>query len=135
MPTNLTPRLMIFAPHLRDEPPLRRLVALANALVGAGVAVDLVSPMGGGPLRATLDPRVGQIDLAKRHVATSMLALARVLSERRPVGLVAAAATGWVATGAAVLARTGVMVLLPGRTVADEADALLAACRTLVRRQ
>ncbi len=130
MPSPL-PRVALFTPDLTDRADRRAVVALAHALVQAGHPVDLAAPMGGGALRAALDPAIGQIDLAKRHAATSPLALARCLAERRPAVLAAPASVFWVARLAARLARS------PARTVALAADAtldeLLAAIRAAAR--
>lgn len=107
------PRLAVFVPDLKDGPAQRAMVALANGAVRRGFAVDVVAPMGGGPLRARLDKGVGQIDLAKRHTATSVLALARILAERRPAALVSAGAVAnVVALAAALLARQGTPVVV-----------------------
>ena len=108
-----SPRLAVFVPNLEDGPVQRVMVALANALRRRGYAVDVVAPMGGGALRAGLHPDIGQIDLAKRHTATSALALARILAERRPAALVAAGTTANVAAlAAAVLSRQGTPVVI-----------------------
>ena len=107
------PRLAVFVPNLEDGAPQRAMVALANVLRLRGLSVDVVAPMGGGPLRAALDPGIGQIDLAKRHTATSALALARILAERRPAALVAAGTMANVAAlTAAVLSRQGTPVVI-----------------------
>lgn len=107
------PRLAVFVSNLEDGSVQRVMVALANALRRRGYAVDVVAPMGGGALRAELDPNIGQIDLAKRHTATSALALARILAERRPAALVAAGTTANVAAlAAAVLSRQGTPVVI-----------------------
>nr|WP_246472327.1 hypothetical protein [Azospirillum tabaci] len=89
-----------------DTPAGRAAVALADALRRRGYALDVVAPMGGGTLRAALHPGIGQIDLAKRHTVTSVLALARIVAERRPAGLVGVGSDpGLVALAAARLAR------------------------------
>lgn len=81
-------------------------MALADALRRRGYGLDVVAPMGGGTLRAALHPGIGQIDLAKRHTVTSVLALARIVAERRPAGLVGVGSdAGLVALAAARLAR------------------------------
>ena len=110
-----TPRLAVFVPNLEDGAPQRAMVALANGLRRRGLSVDVVAPMGGGPLRAALDPGIGQIDLARRHTRTSVLALARILAERRPAGLLSLGGdVGLVALGAALLARRGTPVAVVG---------------------
>lgn len=104
------------------------MVALANGLHRRGFAVDVVTPMGGGPLRTALDRGIGQIDLAKRHTRTSPLALARILAERLPAGLLAPGGDAALAAiGAALLARTGtpVAVLDGGRENAGRVEGLL----------
>ncbi|QCO13869.1 hypothetical protein D3869_00685 [Azospirillum brasilense] len=101
-------RLALFVSALDDTPSGRAAVALADALRRRGCALDVVAPMGGGPLRAALHPGIGQIDLAKRHTAGSVLALARIVAERRPVGLIGVGTdAGLVALGAVRLARQG----------------------------
>ena len=80
-----SPRLAVFVPNLEDGPVQRVMVALANALRRRGYAVDVVAPMGGGALRAGLHPDIGQIDLAKRHTATSALAAAVLSRQGTPV--------------------------------------------------
>nr|WP_247884401.1 glycosyltransferase family 4 protein [Azospirillum sp. OGB3] len=91
-----------------DTPAGRAAVSLAHALQRRGYGLDVVAPMGGGPLRAALHPGIGQIDLAKRHTNTSVLALARILAERRPSGLVGVGNdAGLVALAAVRLARQG----------------------------
>lgn len=98
-------RLAVFVSDLDDTPGGRAAVALANALHQQGHGLDLVAPMGGGPLRAALHPGVGQIDLAKRHIGTSVLALARIVAERRPAGVIGAGSdAGLVALAAVRLA-------------------------------
>jgi uncharacterized protein (DUF58 family) len=125
------PRVALFTPDLTDRADRRAVVALAHALLEAGHPVDLVAPMGGGELRAALDPAIGQIDLAKRHAATSPLALARCLAERRPAVLAAPASVFWVARLAARLARSPAQTL----TLAADAplDERLAAVRAAAR--
>jgi len=114
------PRLAVFVPNLQDGPSQRTMVALANRLRCHGFSVDVVAPMGGGPLRAALDPGIGQIDLAKRHTRTSVLALARILAERRPTGLVSVRGdAGLVAIGAAMLARCQTPVVMVGNVHGD----------------
>jgi len=113
--TPTTPfRVAVFVPDLIDRPDRRAAVALAHALRALGHSVDLVAPMGGGPLRATLDPAIGQIDLAKRHAATSPLALARCLAERRPAVLAAPRSVFRVARLAVRLARAGTRAVVLG---------------------
>ncbi len=120
------PRLALFVPNLDDHPPQRAMVVLANHLHGRGFAVDLVAPMGGGPLRTALQRGIGHIDLAKRHTRTSALALARILAERRPAGLLAPGCdSGLVAVAAAMLSRTGTRVVLIGRA-SDEGGGMRA---------
>ncbi|MBP2314537.1 glycosyltransferase [Azospirillum soli] len=122
-----SPRFAVFVPNLEEGPAQRALVALANGLRRRGFAVDVVAPMGGGALRAGLDPAIGQIDLAKRHTATSALALARILAERQPAALVAAGATAnVVALAAAILARQGTPVVIAenGEAAGGLVDAL-----------
>ena len=110
-----SPRLAVFVSNLEDGASQRAMVALANGLRRRGFSVDVVAPMGGGPLRAALNPDVGQIDLAKRHTRTSVLALARILAERRPAGLLSMGGdAGLVALGAASLARCGTPVAVMG---------------------
>ena len=110
-----TPRIAIFVPNLEEIAPQRSMVALANGLHLRGLSVDVVAPMGGGPLRAALAPGIGQIDLAKRHTRRSVLALARILAERRPAGLLSPGGdAGLVALGAAILARRGTPVAVVG---------------------
>ncbi|AWJ82803.1 hypothetical protein TSH58p_04270 [Azospirillum sp. TSH58] len=102
------PRLALFVSGLDDTPAGRAAVALAEALRRRGCGLDVVAPMGGGTLRAALHTGIGQIDLAKRHTAGSVLALARIVAERRPVGLVGVGSdAGLVALGAVRLARQG----------------------------
>ncbi|WP_114859675.1 hypothetical protein [Azospirillum brasilense] len=102
------PRLALFVSGLDDTPAGQAAVALAEALRQRGFGLDVVAPMGGGTLRATLHPGIGQIDLAKRHTAGSVLALARIVAERRPVGLIGVGSdAGLVALGAVRLARQG----------------------------
>ncbi len=104
-------RIAVFVSGLDDIPSGRAAVALANALHRRGHGLDIVAPMGGGPLRTALLPGIGQIDLAKRHTATSVLALARIVAERRPAGLIGSGAdAGLVALAAARLSRCGTPV-------------------------
>lgn len=120
----------LFLPDLKDRLDRRSAVDLAHGLLRAGVAVDVVAPMGGGPLRAALDPAVGQIDLAKRHAATSPLALARVLAERQPSLLAIPREVAWVGRLALRLARGGApLVVLEGDAEADFAAIRAAAPR------
>ncbi len=116
------PRIAVFVPDLTDAPDRRAAVALAQALHRAGQPVDLVAPMGGGALRALLDPGIGQIDLAKRHAATAPLALARYVAERRPAVLAATAPVAWVARLAVRLARTGTPAVPLGKAGDLEGD-------------
>jgi len=119
-PARLT--IVLFQPDLADRPERRSTVDLAHELLRTDAAVDVVAPMGGGPLRAALDPAVGQIDLAKRHVATSPLALARVVAERQPVLLAVPGEVVWVGRLALWLARSKVpLVVLKGEVEADMA--------------
>lgn len=128
------PRLALFVPNLNDQPPRRVLVALANHLHGRGFAVDVVAPMGGGPLRTALSGGIGQIDLAKRHTRTSVLALARILAERRPAGLLAPGDdAGLVAVAAAMLSRSGTPVVLVGSDSNGEAGRMRALLGRLLR--
>ncbi|PWC36298.1 glycosyltransferase [Azospirillum sp. TSO35-2] len=125
------PRIALFLPDLGDRPDRRAAIDLANRLQDDGHAVDVVAPMGGGPLRAALDPAIGQIDLAKRHATTSPLALARVLAERRPAVLAAPEGVFWVARLAVRLARGGTrLVALSGRPEVDWATIRAAAPRS-----
>ncbi|CAO3374713.1 hypothetical protein [Azospirillum argentinense] len=102
------PRLAVFVSGLDDTPAGHAAVGLAHALQRRGYGLDVVAPMGGGPLRAALHPGIGQIDLAKRHTGTAVLALARIVAERRPAGLVGVGTdAGLVALAAARLARQG----------------------------
>ncbi len=102
------PRLAVFASGLDDSPAGRAVVGIAHALQRRGCGLDVIAPMGGGPLRAALHPGIGQIDLAKRHTGTSVLALARIVAERRPAGLIGVGTdAGTVALAAAWLARQG----------------------------
>lgn len=102
------PRLAVFVSGLDDTPAGRAAVALADALLRRGYGLDVMAPMGGGLLRAALHPGIGQIDLAKRHTGTSVLALARIVAERRPAGLIGVGGdAGLVALGAVRLARQG----------------------------
>ncbi|TWA67955.1 hypothetical protein FBZ82_10677 [Azospirillum brasilense] len=102
------PRLAFFVSGLDDSPAGRAAVGVANTLQRWGYGLDVIAPMGGGPLRAALHPGIGQIDLAKRHTGTSVLALARIVSERRPAGLVGVGSdAGLVALAAVRLARQG----------------------------
>jgi len=121
------PRLAVFVPDLSDAPDRRTAVALAHTLLVQGHPVDLVAPMGGGPLRAALDPGIGQIDLAKRHAATSPLALARCLAERRPAVLAAPERVFWVARLAVALARTGTAAVRLDGGLEDGLAAIRAA--------
>lgn len=130
---SLTPSplaVALFLPDLDDRPNRRSAVDLAHVLLRAGVAVDVVAPMGGGPLRAVLNPAVGQIDLAKRHAATSALALARMMAERQPSLLVLPREVAWVGRLALWLARSGAqLVVLEG-----DAEVDFAAIRAAVPR-
>ncbi|AWU93695.1 hypothetical protein [Azospirillum ramasamyi] len=130
---SLTPAplaVALFLPDLGDRPGRRVAVDLAHRLLRAGAAVDVVAPMGGGPLRAALDPAIGQIDLAKRHAATSVLALARVVAERQHGLLAAPREAGWIARAALWLARSDApMVALAGDAAADFAAIRAAAPR------
>ncbi|WP_448205053.1 hypothetical protein [Azospirillum sp. sgz302134] len=120
------PRFAVFVPNLENGPIQRSMVALANGLQRRSLAVDVVAPMGGGPLRAALDGGIGQIDLAKRHTTTSVLALARILAERRPVGLVSPVQTaGPVAIVASFLARTGTPVVVVDTQAMDRNQSAL----------
>ncbi|MBK3772843.1 hypothetical protein GAY31_01315 [Azospirillum brasilense] len=102
------PRLAVFVSGLDDTPAGRAALALADALRRLGYGLDVVAPMGGGALRAGLHPGIGQIDLAKRPTATSVLALARIVAERRPAGLIGVGSdAGLAALGAVRLARQG----------------------------
>lgn len=125
---SLTPAplaIALFLPDLADRPDRRAAVDLAHGLLRTGSAVDVVAPMGGGPLRAALDPAIGQIDLAKRHAATSALALARAVSERQPTLLAIPQEVAWVGRLALLLACSDVrLVVLTG-----DRDADLAAIR------
>ncbi|MBP2226922.1 hypothetical protein J2847_000189 [Azospirillum agricola] len=125
------PRVAVFVPDLSDAPDRRAAVAIAHALHRDGHPVDLVAPMGGGALRATLDPAIGQIDLAKRHAATSPLALARCLAERRPAVLAVPASVAWIARLAVRLARSRTPVVTVGGT---DVEAALAAIRAATPR-
>lgn len=78
------PRLALFLPDLDQQPGRPALISLANAALDDGWSVDVMAPMGGGVLRSTLDRRIGQIDLNRRHVTSSLGTLARALAERRP---------------------------------------------------
>ncbi|WP_174437164.1 hypothetical protein, partial [Azospirillum formosense] len=105
------PRLAVFVSGLDDTPAGRAAVGLAGALRRRGYGLDVMAPMGGGSLRAVLHPCIGQIDLAKRHTGTSVLALARIVAERRPAGLIGVGEdAGLVALGAVRLARQGTPV-------------------------
>ncbi len=120
----------LFLSDLEDRPDRRSAVDLAHGLLRAGVAVDVVAPMGGGPLRAALNPAVGQIDLAKRHAATSALALARVMAERQPALLATPREVAWVGRLALWLARSDArLVALEGDAEADFAAIRAAAPR------
>lgn len=122
--------ITLFLPDLADRPDRRAAVDLAHGLLRTGAAVDVVAPMGGGPLRAALDPAIGQIDLAKRHAATSVLALARVVSERQPVLLAIPREVAWVGRLALMLARSDArLVVLTGDGEADLAAIRAAAPR------
>lgn len=123
-------RVAVFVPDLSDAPGRAAAVTLANALLAAGHPVDVVAPMGGGALRAGLDPGIGQIDLAKRHAATSPLALARYAAERRPALLAAPMSVAWVVRLALRLARSSA-VAVPLR---GDADADFAAIRAAAPR-
>ncbi|MDQ2102614.1 hypothetical protein [Azospirillum isscasi] len=113
-------RIAVFVSGLDDTPSGRAAVALANALHRRTQALDVVAPMGGGPLRAALHPGIGQIDLAKRHTATSILALARIVAERRPAGLVGAGSdAGLAALAAARLAGRDTPVAVPVAVLDD----------------
>ncbi|MBK3735247.1 hypothetical protein GAY29_19475 [Azospirillum brasilense] len=102
------PRLAVFVSGLDDSPVGRAAGGVANAVQRWGYGLDVIAPMGGGPLRAALHPGIGQIDLAKRHTGTSVLALSRIVAERRPAGLVGVGSdAGLVALAAARLARQG----------------------------
>ncbi|KAA0593505.1 hypothetical protein J2848_000673 [Azospirillum lipoferum] len=130
---SLTPAplsIALFLPDLADRPDRRAAVDLAHGVLHAGVAVDVVAPMGGGPLRATLDPAIGQIDLAKRHAATSALALARVVSERQPTLLAIPQEVAWVGQLALRLARSDARLIV----LAGDRDADLAAIRAAAPR-
>jgi len=121
-------RIAVFVPDLNDRPDRRAAVALAHALHAQGHPVDLVAPMGGGALRAGLDPAIGQIDLAKRHAATSPLALARCLAERRPLVLAAPPAVFRIARLAVWLARGRTRAVVLGRDgLAEDLAAIRAA--------
>lgn len=130
---SLTPAplaIALFLPDLGDRPDRRAAVELAHRLLGTGAAVDVVAPMGGGPLRAALDPAIGQIDLAKRHAATSVLALARVVAERQHGLLAAPKEAAWITRTAVWLARSDARpVALAGDAAADFAAIRAAAPR------
>ncbi len=130
---SLTPAplaVTLFLPDLADRPDRRSAVDLAHRLLRAGVAVDVVAPMGGGPLRAALNPAVGQIDLAKCHAATSALALARVMAERQPSLLALPREVAWVGRLARWLGRSDArLVVLEGGAEADFAAIRAAAPR------
>ena len=119
----------MFVPDLADLPDRALAVSLVNRLLGEGVPVDLVAPRGGGPLRGRLAPGIGQIDLAKRHAATSALALARILAERRPAVLAAGRGVERVARLARLLARSRAILVR-----VEEEEAALAAIRAAARR-
>lgn len=123
------PRVALFVPDLAEAPGRAEAVALANRLPGEGFAVDLIAPRGGGPLRARLDPEVGQIDLAHRHAATAALALARIVAERRPAILAALSPVVRVGRLALLLARSGAVLV-----VVTDAEQGLAAIRAAARR-
>lgn len=128
IPASLT--VVLFLPDLADRPDRRSAIDLAHGLLRAGVAVDVAAPMGGGPLRAALDPDIGQIDLAKRHAATSALALARMVAERRPALLAIPREVAWVGRLALTLARSNArLVVLEGDAAADLAAIRVAAPR------
>lgn len=113
-------RIALFLPDLDDRPDRLAAVGLAHDLLRDGAAVDVVAPTGGGSLRAALDPAIGQIGLGKRHAATSVLALARVVAERQPGLLAVPREAAWVGRLALRLARSGAtLVLLDGDTGAD----------------
>ncbi|MCW2237054.1 hypothetical protein [Azospirillum canadense] len=129
------PRLALFVPNLDDHPPQHAMVVLANHLHGRGIAIDVVAPMGGGPLRTALRRGIGQIDLAKRHTRTSVLALARILAERRPAGLLAPGGdAGLVAVAAAMLSHTGTRVVLIGRASDEDGGMRALLSRFLLPR-
>ena len=120
----------LFLPDLADRPDRRSAIALAHGLLRAGAAVAVVAPMGGGPLRAALAPAIGQIDLAKRHAATSALALARMLAERRPSLLATPREVAWVGRLSLWLARSSArLVVLEGDAEADLSAIRAAAPR------
>lgn len=121
------PRIALFTADLTDRPDRRALVALAHALADLGHPVDLVAPMGGGSLRAGLDPAIGQIDLCNRWAATSAFALARCVAERRPAVLAVPVSVAWVARLAVRLARS------PARTLPIAADAALDDSLSAIR--
>lgn len=123
------PRVALFVPDLAEAPGRADAVALANRLPGEGFAVDLIAPRGGGPLRAGLDPTVGQIDLAHRHAATAALALARIVAERRPAILAVLSPVVRVGRLALLLARSGAALV-----VVTDAEQGLAAIRAAARR-
>ncbi|MFD1624420.1 hypothetical protein [Azospirillum griseum] len=121
------PRIALFTADLTDRPDRRALVALAHALADLGHPVDLVAPMGGGSLRAGLDPAIGQIDLCNRWAATSAFALARCVAERRPAVLAVPVSVAWVARLAVRLARS------PARILTIAADAALDDSLSAIR--
>lgn len=122
--------VILFQPDLADRPDRRSAIDLAHELLRTGAAVDVVAPMGGGPLRAAMDPAVGQIDLAKRHAATSPLALARMVAERQPAALAVPREVVWVGRLALWLARSDArLVVLTGHVDTD-----LAAIRVVAPR-
>ncbi|CAO3400600.1 hypothetical protein VH569_26810 [Azospirillum sp. 11R-A] len=131
---SLTPAplaIFLFQPDLADRPDRRSAIDLAHELLRTGAAVDVVAPMGGGPLRAELDPAVGQIDLAKRHAATSPLALARMVAERQPALLAVPREVVWVGRLALWLVRSKVpLVVLTGEMETDLAAIRAAAPRS-----
>ncbi|WP_042692253.1 hypothetical protein [Azospirillum sp. B506] len=130
---SLTPAplaIALFLPDLADRPDRRSAVDLAHQLLHAGAAVDVVAPMGGGPLRAALAPSVGQIDLAKRHAATSALALARVVSERQPALLAIPQHVVWVGRLALMLARSDARLV----ALTDDVEIDFAAIRAATPR-
>jgi hypothetical protein len=127
---SLTPAplaVALFLPDLDDRPDRRSAVDLAHGLLRVGIAVDLVAPMGGGPLRAALDPAVGQIDLAKRHAATSALALARVMAERQPSLLAIPREVAWVGRLALWLGRSQARLVMLGGDSEEDFAAIRAA--------
>ncbi|MBY6263345.1 hypothetical protein EI613_15685 [Azospirillum sp. 412522] len=130
---SLTPAslaIVLFLPDLADRPDRRSVVETAHQLLSAGTAVDVATPMGGGSLRTALDPGIGQIDLDKRHAATSALALARMVAERRPALLALPREVAWVGRLALMLARSDArLVVLVGDAAADLSAIRAAAPR------